>query len=140
MKRRVIKNGISAIFTECSPIAVMASHQTIAVDIKGLVGDHKRSISLISRQLLDTTGFNSVQLRSNIVTNGVPLYELIGHRFYIGDSVILEGLMYCKPKAPDGVDAESFNKKMLDRGGIIASVIRGGVIHLNDFVKIPYNS
>ena len=118
----------------------MASHQTIAVDIHGLVGDHKSSISLISRQLLDSTGFNALQLRSNIVTDGVPLYELIGHKFYIGDSVILEGQMYCKPKAPAGVDVELFNKKLLDRGGIIARVVRGGVINVNDFVKIPYNS
>ena len=139
MKRIVIYNGVIAIFTADSSESVMTQHQTIAVDMDGLVGDHNSEITLISKQLLDGTGFSAEQLRRNIVTYDVPLYELIGHRFYIGDSVILEGLMYCKAKAPDGEDRGLFSGTMLDRGGIIAKVLRGGVIRVNDYVKIPYN-
>ncbi|MBK7357104.1 MOSC domain-containing protein [Propionivibrio sp.] len=73
--------------------------------------------------------------RRNLVTVGVNLNNLCGKQFYIGE-VELEGLELCEPCAtfakytyPEVV------RFFVHKGGLRARIIRGGLIHVGDFVK-----
>ncbi|MDZ7344323.1 MAG: MOSC domain-containing protein, partial [candidate division KSB1 bacterium] len=73
--------------------------------------------------------------RRNITVHGVPLTELIGKRFWIGE-VELEGVSLCEPcrnmEASIGAGAMA---ALQGRCGIRARVVRGGVIQKGDEVK-----
>lgn len=72
-------------------------------------------------------------LRRNVVTRGVRLGELIGHRFRIGGAV-LEGLRPCEPcrylETLTGV--AGLKASLRDRGGLRARVVEGGEIGVGE--------
>lgn len=78
------------------------------------------------------------QTRRNLVTRGVDLNALLGKRFMVGDT-LLEGIDLCQPCATLGalfateeVPAARVVKNMVNRGGLRASIIRGGMIRPGD--------
>ena len=73
--------------------------------------------------------------RRNIVTTGIRLEDLNGHKFRIGDVVVF-GARVCAPcrhlerlVAPGTFDA------MTGRGGLRGNVMRGGVIRVGDVIE-----
>ncbi|MCA9535519.1 MAG: MOSC domain-containing protein [Myxococcales bacterium] len=114
---------------------------------RGLEGDRyarkggKRQVSLIQHEhlpVIDAFTERSVTpelLRRNLVVAGIPLAALRRLRFRIGEVELL-GTDRCAPCSrmrealgPGGYAA------MLDMGGILASVTRGGVIRVGDEVR-----
>lgn len=114
---------------------------------RGLEGDRyarkggKRQVSLIQQEhlgVIDAFTEHAVApelLRRNLVVSGVPLAALRRLRFAIGE-VEFTGGERCAPCSrmrealgPGGYAA------MLDMGGILATVTRGGVIRVGDTVR-----
>lgn len=77
------------------------------------------------------------EIRRNIATRGVPLNDLVGVQFRIGE-VILEGVELCEPC--DGLAKQTgYGKKLLTallhRGGLRAAIVHPGIIKAGDTVK-----
>ena len=78
------------------------------------------------------------QTRRNLVTQGVDLNALLGKQFMVGDT-LLEGADLCQPCATLGglfateqVPSATVVKTMVDRGGLRATIVRGGTIRPGD--------
>jgi MOSC domain-containing protein YiiM len=128
-------------------VPVVAVMTATLVTERGLTGDRyaqkggKRQVSLIQAEHLPViaafteTPVAPELLRRNLVIEGVPLAALRRLRFSIGEAE-LEGTDRCAPCSrmrealgPGGYAA------MIDMGGILARVIRGGEIHVGDEVR-----
>lgn len=73
--------------------------------------------------------------RRNIVTRGVPLNHLVGHKFRVGDATLI-GIRLCEPcthltKLVNG----EFRKALVHRGGLRAEVIEGAEIEPGDTIQ-----
>lgn len=104
---------------------------------KGNLG--KRQVSLMNALFFPGTGFTYADSRRNIFTSGVELMWLIGREFKIGEARML-GVKYCEPcERPSKLKGvtTSFAEVFHDRGGIIAEVLEGGVIRIDDEVIPP---
>ena len=72
--------------------------------------------------------------RRNLVTRGVRLNEFVGREFKVGD-VLLRGVELCDPclglgaaLASPGLSAAEVVKRFMQRAGLRADVVSGGVI------------
>ncbi len=73
--------------------------------------------------------------RRNLETSGVDLDALVGKRFWIGE-VELRGDRPCDPcRYLDGVTGVPAMAALSGRGGLRATVLRGGQLHVGDAVK-----
>ena len=80
------------------------------------------------------TTFGPGSFRRNIVTSGVRLNDLVGHRFAVGDAV-LEGVRLCEPCAHLGSFlGKQVVKGMAHRAGLRARVLTGATIQPGDAV------
>jgi hypothetical protein len=129
---------------------------TEVVEGKGLVGDrwygvdkfrlqngdlksfsHERQVSLLSckaaEKVRSVFGIDPVNLRRNLLVDGVKIENGVGKRFKIGD-VVLEGTGLCKAcKHIEEVNSSPGLVKFLyEMGGLRAKVIVGGIIHEGD--------
>ena len=123
--------------------------QVEAVEDTGLTGDRyagtagKRQVTLIQTEHLPVMasllGLESVDpalLRRNICVSGLNLLALKGKRFQIGDA-LLEYTGLCHPCSfMEEVFGDGGYNAIRGHGGVTASVIRTGVIRLNDPVKM----
>jgi MOSC domain-containing protein YiiM len=79
------------------------------------------------------------QTRRNLLTRGVPLNDLIGQRFQVGDA-ILEGVELSDPcRYLEGLTKLPMRKLLEGCGGLRAKVIRPGVIKADDPI-VPCDS
>lgn len=104
---------------------------------KGQVG--RRQVTLINARFFPNSGFDYLETRRNIVTDGVELMWLIGRDFYIG-AAKLRGVKYCDPcKRPNKLSGnlKVFQEVFFDCGGLVAEVVEGGLIQVNDQVVPP---
>ncbi|PWK47856.1 MOSC domain-containing protein [Pleionea mediterranea] len=121
----------------------------------GITGDRfkgkansKRQVTLIQQEHLPVIAsltqidkVSASMLRRNLVVSGINLLALKDQTFQVGE-VVLQFTGLCHPCSkmekllgPGGYNA------MRGHGGITASVIKGGVIRLNDSVKVStYNN
>jgi MOSC domain-containing protein YiiM len=120
---------------------------------QGLVGDRyhggngsfnrqrpgKRQVTLMNAMFFEGSGFNFPDSRRNIFVNGVELMDLIGKEFQVGDTVF-RGLKYCdpcqRPSKLAGIEI-SFSEAFVERGGLVAEIIRSGVIRVGSTVIPP---
>ncbi len=73
--------------------------------------------------------------RRNILTRGVPLNELVGHEFRVGEAR-LRGVGLCEPCGYlERKTARGVLRGLLGRGGLRAVVLSGGTIRLGDPVE-----
>jgi MOSC domain-containing protein YiiM len=115
----------------------------------GLTGDHARpgprnarQVTLIQWEHLAVVSallgreIAPVDLRRNIAVSGINLFSLKGRRFHIGQA-LLETTGWCQPCArlEERLGPGTF-QAMRGHGGITARVIAGGVIRLDDHVRI----
>lgn len=122
----------------------------------GLVGDRryfgrkgqdgapgKRQVTLIEREQLaehaSALGLRELPpgaVRSNIETEGIELVPLIGHRIVIG-TAILEIAAPRDPCSKMDEVAPGLRERMLqDRQGVLARVVRSGVIQRGDPIHV----
>jgi hypothetical protein len=131
-----------------APLTRVAEAQAIAGH--GLAGDRYAGeagtfsgdgrgyeLTLIEAEALDAVAANGIEItwedaRRNVVTRGVRLNSLVGHRFRIG-SVECVGRRLAEPcahlqrLAPPGV-----LRGLVHRGGLRADIVSGGTMHVAD--------
>lgn len=128
----------------------------VAVAGQGLLGDRYQAatghwsydqamcedVTLIDVQALAATNAqHGVQLgagasRRNLETRGVDLEALVGVRFCIGE-VELRGERPCEPcRYLDGLTGQPAKTALQGRGGLRATVLRGGRLHAGDRVTV----
>jgi MOSC domain-containing protein YiiM len=115
----------------------------------GLTGDHARpgprnarQVTLIQWEHLAVVGallgreITPADLRRNIAVAGINLFSFKGRRFRIGQA-LLETTGWCQPCArlEQRLGPGTF-QAMRGHGGITARVIEGGIIRLDDQVRV----
>ena len=98
----------------------------------------RRQVTLINAIFFKDSGFEYVDSRRNIVTQGVELMWLIGREFQIGKARFL-GQHYCDPcLRPSHLSGkkQKFLEAFLDRGGLVAEIIESGTIQKGDPIII----
>lgn len=115
----------------------------------GLTGDHARpgprnarQVTLIQWEHLAVVSallgreITPADLRRNIAVSGINLFSLKGRRFRIGRA-LLETTGWCQPCArlEQRLGPGTF-QAMRGHGGITARVIEGGIIRLDDEVRV----
>ncbi len=104
---------------------------------KGAQG--KRQVTLINGRFFPGSGFEYVESRRNIVTDGVELNWLVQREFQIGQARF-RGLKYNDPcNRPNKLSGnpKSFKEAFFDCGGIIAEILLGGIIKVGDQIIPP---
>ncbi len=126
------------------------AHEIEAITGEGLAGDRysrgegsfnkgkrgRRQVTLINARFVDGSGFAYNETRRNIVVRGIELMDQIGHVFHI-DGVCLRGINYCDPcMRPTKLsgNVQAFRDIFHDCGGIIAEILKGGVIRVGSVV------
>lgn len=101
-------------------------------------GVGNRQVTLINGAFFEGSGFEFTDTRRNIITSGVELMWLIGREFQIGQAC-LRGVKYCDPcDRPSNLSGKAgFREAFHDRGGLVAEVIRGGMIRVSDPIIPP---
>jgi MOSC domain-containing protein YiiM len=80
--------------------------------------------------------FTSDMPRRNLVTRGVPLNDLCGKRFKVGNAT-LDGLELCEPCALFASRTHrDVLKFFLRKGGLRARIVIGGEINVGDTVRM----
>src|SRR5207249_10582882 len=75
--------------------------------------------------------------RRNLLTEGVPLNELVGKTFRVGNEVVLKGLELCEPCGYlEKRTFEGIKAALKHRGGLRCCVIQGGEIRVGDNVRV----
>jgi MOSC domain-containing protein YiiM len=76
------------------------------------------------------------QTRRNIITRGLPLNELVGREFIVGE-IRLRGVRLCEPcqYLAKRTDLRIF-PAMVHRGGLRAEILSDGIIHVNDLIQV----
>lgn len=73
-------------------------------------------------------------VRRNLVTLGVPLNQLVGKQFRVGEA-ILRGIRLCDPCSHlESLTQEGVSSGLSNRGGLRAEIITGGLIRTGDIV------
>lgn len=76
------------------------------------------------------------ETRRNVTTRGIRLDHLIGARFRIGD-VLCQGVKRCVPCVRlEQLTGKPVLKPLVERGGVRANIIEGGVIRVGDAVTV----
>src|SRR5262245_15418367 len=106
-------------------------------------GDFKvsRDVTLIEAEVIEDVaaatglelGFED--LRRNVVVRGIPLNELVGIRFRVGD-VVVEGTSLCEPcRRLDRTSGKPLLRPFVHRGGLRADILSPGDIRVGDPVE-----
>jgi MOSC domain-containing protein YiiM len=100
-----------------------------------------RDITLIEAEavegLASETGIEltPAQTRRNVLTRGVALNDLVGRRFTVGE-VECVGRRLCDPCSHlQKLTQPGVLKGLVERGGLRADIVRGGVIRPGDAVR-----
>jgi MOSC domain-containing protein YiiM len=105
-------------------------------------GKDGQALTLIEAEALEglraDTGIvvSAEEAGRNLVTRGVDLNALVGHRFRIGD-VECRGDRYCDPCATLARRTDpGVLRGLVDRGGLRADIVRGGRIVAGDEIVV----
>jgi hypothetical protein len=99
-----------------------------------------QDLTLIEAESLDELAAQGIELsmadaRRNVVTRGIRLNELIGHRFAVGD-VVCYGARLAEPCAHlQRLTTPGVLRGLVHRGGIRADVLHCGELHLGDAIR-----
>ncbi len=73
--------------------------------------------------------------RRNIVTRGIPLNQLVGRDFRVGE-VALRGIRLCEPCSHlEKLTQKGVQSGLIHRGGLRADILTGGMICIGDTVE-----
>ena len=90
-------------------------------------------------RLQNEFGFPEVkpgELRRNIITRDVPLNDLVGKRFEIGE-VEVEGLELCEPcRYLEKLTGKKVMKPLIHRGGLRCRILTEGIIRKEDRISV----
>ena len=93
-------------------------------------------LTLVEAEVLDALDLPWEQARRNIVTRGIALNALVGHRFKIG-AVECVGRRLAEPCAHlEKLTRPGLLRPLVHRGGLRADILEGGPISIGDPVEI----
>ncbi len=145
---------VGVYLAEAGGLAMRAVQSAVAVAGQGLVGDRYQTgtgewcydrrlyddVTLIAAEALGAArAEHGVHLpsgaaRRNVETCGIDLQALVGRHFKIGE-VVLRGNRPCEPcRYLDRVTGQPAKAALRGRGGLRATVITGGCLHVGDLV------
>lgn len=108
---------------------------------KKLKDQPDRELTLIEAEEIDGfnesagTAFDYGAFRRNVVVSGVPLNELVGKTFKVGE-ITAEGIRLCEPcKYLGGCLVPEVETKMAGRAGLRARIVSGGSIRVGDPIR-----
>ena len=146
--RRV--GSVAAILTAADAEGPLARVETVeAIAGRGLEGDryyegrgtfsgpgHGYQLTLAEAEVLDLIDLPPEQARRNVVTRGIALNGLVGHRFKIG-AVECIGRRLCEPCAHlEKLARPGLLRPLVHRAGLRADILEGGSITIGDQVAI----
>lgn len=125
------------------------SERADAVAGRGLAGDRYHrgrgtfsgpgrgyQLTLVEAEVLDSIDLPWEEARRNIVTRGVALNALVGHRFAIGP-VECVGRRLAEPCAHlERLARPGLLRPLVHRGGLRADIVQGGAISLGDPIAV----
>lgn len=87
-----------------------------------------RALTLVEVEVLDELRLDPREARRNLVTRGIALNPLVGHRFAVGDAECF-GNRLCEPCAHlDRVAGRRLLSRLVHRGGLRADVLAEGIV------------
>lgn len=130
-----------------SPLARVGAAEAVAG--RGLEGDRYfdgrgtfsgpgrgYQLTLVEAEVLDSIDFPWEQARRNIVTRGISLNALVGHRFSIG-AVECVGRRLAEPCSHlERLTRPGLLRPLVHRAGLRADIVRGGTITTGDQVSV----
>tara|TARA_Y100001936_G_scaffold195001_1_gene195034 strand:+ start:1020 stop:1463 length:444 start_codon:yes stop_codon:yes gene_type:complete len=118
---------------------------------KGVVGDRHFDnyndpycqLSLIESENIDyynikyNLNIRYLDFRRNIITKGVRLNDLVGKKFFIGDSHV-EGIDLCRPcrHLAETLNQDNIIKEFLRRGGLRCQILSSSIIKIGDLIRV----
>jgi len=101
----------------------------------------ENEVTLIAHEAIEAANdeFNltieHLDTRRNLLTAGVPLNDLVGKSFHVGD-VVLKGLELCEPCGY--LEKRTFpgiKEALKRRGGLRCCILQGGTIRVGDTIE-----
>ncbi len=93
-------------------------------------------LTLVEAEALESIDLSWEQARRNIVTRGIDLNALVGHRFTIG-SVECIGRRLAEPCAHlEQLTRPGLLRPLVHRAGLRADILRGGPISVGDRITV----
>jgi hypothetical protein len=93
-------------------------------------------LTLVEAEVLDSIDLPWVQARRNIVTRGIALNALVGHRFTIG-AVECVGRRLAEPCSHlEKLTRPGLLRPLVHRAGLRADILRGGSISVDDPITV----
>jgi hypothetical protein len=142
--------SVAAILTAPDAESPLTRVETVeAIAGRGLKGDryhdgrgtfsspgHGYELTLVEAEVLDSMDLPWEQARRNIVTRGIALNGLVGHRFKIGSAECIgrrlaEPCLHLEKLARPGL-----LRPLVHRGGLRADILEGGSITIGDQVVV----
>jgi MOSC domain-containing protein YiiM len=102
-------------------------------------GIGNRQVTLMNARFFENSGFEYIESRRNILVQNVELMWLIGREFQIG-AATMRGIKYCDPcMRPTKLAGKTrnFMESFQDCGGLVAEILQGGLIRINDLIVPP---
>jgi len=95
-----------------------------------------RALTLVEAEVLESLGLSAAEARRNVVTRGVSLNTLVGHRFTVG-AVRCEGRRLCEPCAHlERLTHPGVLRRLVHGGGLRADVLSAGTIEVGAVVRV----
>ena len=101
----------------------------------------EKEVTLIAREAIDAANneFNytieHLETRRNLLTEGVPLNDLVGKSFRVGQ-VVLKGLELCEPCGYlEKRTFKGIKEALKGRGGLRCCVIEAGTVRVGDVIE-----
>ena len=150
----VFEGAVESLFISARASGDMLSlAEVLAVADRGLHGDRYyyrrgsyshwpgrgRDVTLIEAEVLaalpGSCTISGAQARRNIVTRGLRLNALVGQFFQVGEAV-LYGVRLCHPCAHlEQLTRAGAMVALIDKGGLRADILEGGVIRIGDKLR-----
>ncbi len=93
-------------------------------------------VTLVEAEVLDAVELSWEDARRNIVTTGISLNALVGHRFRVG-SVTCIGRRLAEPCSHlEKLARPGLLRPLVHRGGLRADILTGGTIAIGDDVRV----
>ena len=93
----------------------------------------RRQVLLMDVETLGSFGLEGGQTRENVTTKGIDLHALpAGARVALGDEAVVEITGFCDPCGRMDELRDGLREAMVDRRGMLATVIEGGGVRVGD--------
>ena len=96
----------------------------------------RRQVLLMDVETLGAFGLEGGQTRENVTTRGIDLHALpAGSRVALGDEAVVEITGFCDPCGRMDEVRDGLREAMVDRRGMLATVIEGGAVKIGDAAR-----